>query len=128
MKSFWPQLSLFSVFLLFVSCSIPDNTGERIESFSQLTEFFGDTPAAALSRTDFDRFSAERMAGGVGPHTPNRDLACMRAALTHAAGKEARDNVCRRVDGSRRPESFDIAEWLEIARLAQDGDVAETQG
>jgi integrase len=33
------------------------------------------------------------MAGGVGPHTPNRDLACMRAALTHAKDDGLLDRI-----------------------------------
>jgi len=59
----------------------------------RLIEFFGDTPASGLSRSDFDRFSADRMAGGVGPHTPNRDLACLRAAFTQAKDDGLMDRV-----------------------------------
>ena len=35
----------------------------------RLTEFFGEAHAADLSRSDFDRYSAERMAQGVGPRS-----------------------------------------------------------
>jgi len=50
----------------------------------RLKEFFGQARAAEVSRSDCDRYTAERMAKGVGPHTPNRDLACLRAAFTQA--------------------------------------------
>jgi integrase len=59
----------------------------------RLTDFFGDAPAAELSRSDCDRYSAERMAKGVGPHTPNRDLACLRAAFTQAKDDSLLDRV-----------------------------------
>ncbi len=51
---------------------------------TRLSEFYKNRSAASLSRTDIDRFTAHRLAQGVGPHTPNRDLACLRAALTQA--------------------------------------------
>ena len=50
----------------------------------RLKVFFGQARAAEVSRSDCDRYSSERMAKGVGPHTPNRDLACLRAAFTQA--------------------------------------------
>ena len=57
------------------------------------TEVFGHAPAAGLSRTDVDRYTAKRLAQGVGPHTPNRALACLRAALTQAKDDRLIDRV-----------------------------------
>lgn len=59
----------------------------------RLKAYFGDKPACELARTEVDRFSADRMAAGVGPHAPNRDLACLRAALTQAKDDGLIDRV-----------------------------------
>ena len=85
----------------------------------RLTEFFGEAHAADLSRSDFDRYSAERMAQGVGPHTPNRDLACLRAAFTQAKDDGLLDRVpkirmLRTVQGMPRILNSD-----EIRRLLE---------
>ena len=87
----------------------------------RLTEFFGEAHAADLSRSDFDRYSAERMAQGVGPHTPNRDLACLRAAFTQAKDDGLLDRVpkirmLRTVQGMPR-----ILTPHEIRRLLEGG-------
>jgi integrase len=87
----------------------------------RLGEFFGDRPAAALSRTDIDRYTANRLAQGVGPHTPNRDLACLRAALTQAKDdgfidRAPKVRMLRTVHGLPR-----ILTASQIKRLVRNG-------
>lgn len=87
----------------------------------RLKEFFADVPAAKLSPSEVDRYTAERLSAGVGPHSPNRDLACLRAALTQAKDDELLERVpkirmLRTVQGLPRILSRqEIAQLLEVA-------------
>lgn len=45
----------------------------------------------------------------------------LRAAVGHAADEKTRDRVCAAFDGSRRPESFGVEEWLAMYRAAGAG-------
>ncbi|MFQ5493950.1 MAG: 16S rRNA (adenine(1518)-N(6)/adenine(1519)-N(6))-dimethyltransferase RsmA [Phycisphaerae bacterium] len=45
----------------------------------------------------------------------------LRSALAHAVDETTRQRICDVVDASRRPESFEIAEWLEMYRNAGAG-------
>ncbi len=38
----------------------------------------------------------------------------LRSALRYVLDDEQRERICRVVDGNRRPESFSVAEWLQI--------------
>ncbi|MCR9095048.1 MAG: site-specific integrase [bacterium] len=53
-------------------------------AIQRLDQFFAQALASSLSRTEIDRYAAARLRDGVGPHTPNRELACLRAALVQA--------------------------------------------
>lgn len=50
----------------------------------RLGDFFVQVPASHLSRIEIDRYVAARLEDRVGPHTPNREFACLRAALNQA--------------------------------------------
>lgn len=45
----------------------------------------------------------------------------LRSALGYILDKDARDAVCGTVDGTRRPESFSVEEWLAIYRATPGG-------
>jgi 16S rRNA (adenine1518-N6/adenine1519-N6)-dimethyltransferase len=42
----------------------------------------------------------------------------LRTALRYAVDEGRRDAICRGVDAARRPESFNVSEWLQIAEAA----------
>ncbi len=45
----------------------------------------------------------------------------LRSALGYVTDETRRDRVCRRFDGTRRPESFNLDEWVEIFRIVDCG-------
>ena len=71
----------------------PRTVRTTVAVVKRMSAFFEDLPASELTRTEVDRYSQQRLATGVGPHTPNRDLACLRAALSQAKDDGLLDRV-----------------------------------
>jgi len=88
---FWPRPTVESVMLRIDRLACP------VLSRSELRSFL------ALLRGTFDHRRKT-----------------LRAAMGYAVDAAAVGRVCQEFDGSRRPESFDPAEWVRIFELARD--------
>ncbi len=91
-QAFWPRPAVQSVMVRLVVKDSPVLRGEELVEFSQLL------------RAVFDHRRKT-----------------LRAALAYAVDKDMRERLCQACDATRRPESFEVEEWLSLFRLVRGG-------